>query len=102
MAVRKVKRQTVHGVERIKERTDITHTAEAKKLIKNASKYGLPVHRFRKSKLLYAYLQRRIHGNKRVVLYAEYVFIFMGGSNRLITMYPLPDFYIGEYNLYVK
>lgn len=102
MAVKKVKRQTFHGVERIKERTDITHTTEAKKLIKNASKYGLSVHRFRNSKLLYAYLQRRIRGNKRVVLYAGYVFIFMGGSNRLITMYPLPDFYIGEYYLYVK
>jgi hypothetical protein len=102
MAVRKVKRQTFHGVSRIKERTDIAHTTEAKKLIKNASQYGLPVHRFRNSKLLYAYLKRRIHGNKRVVLYAGYVFIFMGGSNRLITMYPLPDFYKGEYYLYAK
>lgn len=100
--IKKAKTQTIHGVERIKERTEIAHICDAKKLIKNASNYGLSVHRFRNSKPLYAYLRRRIHGNKRVVLYAGYVFIFMGGSNRLITMYPLPDFYIGEYYLYVK
>ena len=100
--IRKAKTQTHHGVVRIKERTDINRTSEAKKLIQNASKYGLPVHTFKKSRWLYAYLRRRIHGNKRIVVYNEYVFVFLGGSNKLITMYPLPDFFIGEYYLYVK
>lgn len=100
--VKKTKSQTLHGVERIKERTDLARIGEARKLINDAINYGLPVHRFKKSRWLYAYLRRRIHGNKKVLLYSGYVFIFIGGTNKLITMYPLPDFYIGEYYLYVK
>lgn len=97
MAVKKVKRQTVHGVERIKERTELSTRGEALRLIKNASKHGASPHRFRNCKRFHSYLLSRAGYDKRVRVYLGYVYIFNGGSNRLITMYPIPERFMEEY-----
>jgi hypothetical protein len=91
MNVRKVKIQTVHGIKRIKERTDLSRKTEALKLIKKASQRGASIHSFKAYKRFYRYLINRAGFDKRVKVYAGYVFIFNGGSNRLITMYPIPE-----------
>lgn len=91
MAVRKVKIQTVHGIKRIKERTELSKKGEALKLIKHASKYGASPHSFIRYKRFYHYLLSRVGYDKRVKVYMGYVFIFNGGSNKLITMYPIPQ-----------
>lgn len=100
--IRKAKIQTVHGVSRIKERTDFTVKKEALALIRNASKHGKTPHFFRFNKKLHKYLLARCKNAKRVRVYRGYVFIFNGGSDRLITMYPLKDNLLEEYKEYVK
>lgn len=102
MAVRKVKIQTVHGIKRIKERTELNKKGEALKLIKHASKYGASPHQFLKVKKFYRYLMTRVGYDKRVKVYMGYVFIFNGGSDRLITMYPIPERFKEEIKNYVK
>ena len=90
MSIRKAKIQTVHGIERIKERTDVSKKGQALKLIKHASKFGASPHSFRKCKRFHHYLLVRAGYDKRVKVYMGFVFIFNGGSDRLITMYPIP------------
>ena len=91
MTIRKVKIQTVHGLKRIKERTELSSKGDALRLIKKASKMGASPHSFWKCTKFYHYLICRAGYNKRVKVYGGYVFIFNGGSNKLITMYPIPE-----------
>ena len=105
MAKRKIHRaktQTIHGISRIKERTDLSLKKEALSLIRNASKHGKSPHFFRKNKKLHEYLLSKCSYSKRVKVYCGYIFIFNGGSDRLITMYPLNEKWMEEYNNYVK
>lgn len=100
--IRRAKTQTIHGVSRIKERTDYSRNHEALALIRNASKHGKSPHYFRKNPKFHSYLVSKCSFSKRVVVYMGYVFIFNGGSNRLITMYPLHEKWMEEYKNYVK
>ena len=102
MKVRKVKVQTVHGILRIKERTNVSRKTEALKLIKKASARGACIHSFKPYEKFYQYLIRKAGYDKRVKVFGGYVFIFNGGSSRLITMYPIPERFKEEMKKNVK
>lgn len=100
--IRRAKTQTIHGVSRIKERTDLSLKKEALTLIRNASRHGKSPHFFRHNPKLHKYLLSKCNYSKRVKVYSGYIFIFNGGSDRLITMYPLQEKWMEEYINYVK
>lgn len=100
MSIRKAKRQTRHGLERIKTRGGITNNNQALTTIRNASKKGLSIADIEDGPLK-NYLKSKDHG-KRVKLYKRYVYIFNKTSDRVITLYPLPEEYLEEAKKYGK
>ncbi len=100
MSIRKGKNQTRHGLERAKSRVGIANKHQAIVTIRNASKKGLNIADIEDGALK-EYLKSKDHG-KRVKLYKRYVYIFNKTSDRVITIYPLPDEYLEEYKKYGK
>ncbi|MBR3208835.1 MAG: hypothetical protein IKF82_01060 [Bacilli bacterium] len=89
-------RFTVHGYNRVKERTDVIDK-EVKTLSLYAVKNGLNLGDLEEG-FLKKYVEKRINqGQKRVKLYRGYVFIFFKNSRRLITCYPIPDYLFEDY-----
>lgn len=73
---------------------------QRRELIRNASKNGDCPADFRNGHpKIYSYLSKL--STKRVKIYRGFVFIFNKTSDRLITMYELPEEYTEEYQIYV-
>lgn len=95
------KQYTKHGIERIKERTDISKH-DLKMLSKYAIKNGMNLQDIPPGPFK-SYVGYKVHKeNKRIKIYRGYVFIFFKTSYRLITCYPIPEKHIDEYNKIIK
>lgn len=90
------KQYTTHGFERVKERSDFCDK-QLNNLSRYAIKNGINISDIPDGRLKKYVWHRIKQRDKRVKLYRGYVFIFFKNSKRLITFYPLPDFFIPEY-----
>ena len=80
---------SVHGRKRFEQRYDGKESVEA--MCNKALHYGIFVHQVPKDSPLLDYMENKIYyRGKKVKLLEGYVFVF-SKSNRLITMYPIPE-----------
>lgn len=100
MALKKNKKQTHHGLQRMAERMGVTQKSVATKTIQNANRLGKCIQQFPDGEFK-NYLLSKQH-NKRVKVYKGFVFIFNKTSDRVITLYPIPEEFKEEYNTYGK
>lgn len=92
-----IKKQfTTHGLNRIKERTNINEN-DFKMLSRYAVKNGISLNQIPQGELNKFVASKVAVKNKRVKLYRGYVFILNKNSYRLITCYPIPDNLLEEY-----
>lgn len=97
MAKTKCKKQTFHGMMRARERGNMPSRV-AKDFISSASKRGFSFNDLPEGELKDYVFGKFIYRQKRVKIYKGYIFIFNRTSNRLITMYPIPDNLVEEFN----
>lgn len=95
MSRSRVKNQTRHGLVRMEERLGITDKKYATKLIRDASKNGLSIADFPEGQFK-EYLKSKDLG-KRIKIHGGNVYIFNKNSDKVITVYPIPDEYKEEY-----
>lgn len=100
MSRKKSKKQTHHGLQRMAERMGVKQKSVATKTIENAVQKGKPISYFQDG-LLKKYLLSKQH-NKRLKVYKGFIFIFNKTSNRVITLYPIPEEFKEEYESYDK
>ena len=100
MSVRKAKRQTRHGLSRMNTRIGISNEEIAINTIRCASKKGMSISEFEEGALK-DYLRTKDHG-KRIKVYKGTIYIFNKTSDRVITLYPIPEEFMEEYNKYGK
>lgn len=98
--IRHCKKQTVHGVKRLRSRVGIKNKKIALRVIIEASKSGKDISFFAPGEL-YNYLKSKDRG-KRIRVYNGVVYIFNKTSDRLITAYPIPEELMEEYRNYGK
>jgi len=102
MSIRKCKKQSVHGQDRIKERCHISDDTNIKAFIKSASIHGYNPEDFEQGPLrCYIYTKKYVR-YKRIKVYKGVIFVFNRTSNRLITAYNIPDKFVEEFNEFVK
>lgn len=89
---------TKHAKIRFKERTDFA-SKDMNKICKLAIKNGLSFKQLPKGNLK-KYLSVRNH--KRIKIYQGFIFFFFKTSNRLITIYPIPEQFLEEYKKILK
>lgn len=101
--MRKINRKkfTVHGYNRVVERSDINEK-ELQTLSMYAIRNGLNDKDIPRGALKSYFRRKKRIGNKKIKIYRGYVFIFFVNSNRLITCYPLPEKYREEYERIMK
>lgn len=88
-------KQSIHSKNRFSHRYHGEKDIET--ITAQACHYGIRPEQVDESMDLAVYLEgRAIKKNKAIRLFEDYVFVF-SKSKRLITMYPLPDEYKGEY-----
>lgn len=94
MASKKKARTSYHARQRIEQRAD-----NRLELVNYAFKKGLTASAFNGKLKYYIYSKQKgkTNGHLKVTIYKGYVFIFQVFKKRLITMYPLPERYLQEY-----
>lgn len=97
---RRCKNQTKHSLERMGSRIGITNKKNAENMIRNASKKGLSINDFPPCGLKDYLLTKDV--GKRVKVYKGNIFIFNKTSDRAITLYPIPEEFMEDYNKYGK
>ena len=100
MATRKVRKQTLHSLDRAKERIGVANKKQAEIMIRNAFRKGKSVGEFPDGRLKNYINSKRHH--KKVKVYKGKIFIFSNTSNRCITLYPIPEDLMEEYEFYEK
>lgn len=97
MSLKHSNNYTKHSLQRLIERSQFTHV----NTIKKASKAGYPINCFKKYPNFYKWLSS-IAPYKRVKVYKGLIFIFNNTSDRCITVYPIKDRYLLDYNDYIN
>lgn len=101
MSRTKVKKQTFHGVKRVKQRCGITNDRSLKNFVKAASKHGYSPQHLNEGRLKNYLINKSQRRNKRIKIYKGYVFIFNNTSDGLITAYEIPERFMEEFNTFI-
>jgi hypothetical protein len=101
MSRTRLNKMSQHSINRALERCGIKGNGNITLMTNNAIVKGQNPVEFPKDSELGKFLRSKEHG-KRVKVYKGKVFIINKNSNRLITLYPIPEEYIEEYKRYQK
>lgn len=94
------KKPTKHSLDRMKTRAGISNKKQAENMIKAASRKGMSIDDFPPCELKNYLLTK--NSGKRVKVYKGIIYIFNKTSDRALTLYPIPEEYMEDYNKYGK